>query len=229
MINPLINFPIRGVIWYQGENNAGNYIKYRTLFPAMINDWRTKWKNADLTFLFVQLANYMEPVAQPQESSWAGLREAQTMALSLPKTGMAVIIDIGEAKDIHPKDKDNVGYRLSLAAQKVTYGKDVVYSGPMYKSMEINGNSITLEFNNTGSGLGVKDKYGYLKSFMIAGADRKFVWATAAVAPGNKVIVSSGEVKNPVAVRYAWADNPDDANLYNKEGLPASPFRTDNW
>ncbi len=229
MINPLINFPIRGVIWYQGENNAGNYVKYRTLFPAMINDWRTKWKNADLTFLFVQLANYMEPVAQPQESSWAGLREAQTMALSLPKTGMAVIIDIGEAKDIHPKDKDNVGYRLSLAAQKVTYGKDVVYSGPMYKSMEINGNSITLEFNNTGSGLVVKDKYGYLKSFMIAGADRKFVWATATLAPGNKVIVSSGDVKNPVAVRYAWADNPDDANLYNKEGLPASPFRTDNW
>jgi sialate O-acetylesterase len=229
MINPLINFPIKGVIWYQGENNAGNYVKYRTLFPAMINDWRTKWKNSDLSFLFVQLANYMEPIAEPQESSWAGLREAQTMALSLPKTGMAVIIDIGEAKDIHPKDKDNVGLRLSLAAQKVTYGKDVVYSGPIYKSIEIAGNSITIDFTNTGSGLMVKDKYGYLKSFMIAGADKKFVWARATVAPGNKVIVSSDVVKNPVAVRYAWADNPDDANLYNKEGLPASPFRTDNW
>jgi sialate O-acetylesterase len=195
----------------------------------MINDWRNKWKIGDFTFLFVQLANYMEPIAEPQESSWAGLREAQTMALSLPKTGMAVIIDIGEAKDIHPKDKDNVGHRLALAALKVTYGKDIVYSGPMYKSMEINGNSITLDFSNTGSGLMVKDKYGYLKSFMIAGADKKFVWARADVAPGNRVVVSSDAVKNPVAVRYAWADNPDDANLYNKEGLPASPFRTDNW
>jgi sialate O-acetylesterase len=229
MINPLINFSIKGVIWYQGENNAGNYVKYRSLFPAMINDWRNKWKIGDFTFLFVQLANYMEPVEVPQESSWAGLREAQTMALTLPKTGMAVIIDIGEAKDIHPKDKDNVGYRLSLAAQKVTYGKDIVYSGPTYKSMEVSGNSITLEFSNTGSGLMVKDKYGYLKSFMIAGADKKFVWARATVVPGNKVIISSDAVKNPVAVRYAWADNPDDANLYNKEGLPASPFRTDNW
>ncbi len=229
MINPLINFPIKGVIWYQGENNAANYEKYRSLFPAMINDWRNKWKIGDFTFLFVQLANYMEPVDEPRESSWAGLREAQTMTLSLPKTGMAVIIDIGEAKDIHPKDKDNVGYRLSLAARKVAYGEDVVYSGPIYKSMEIDGNSITIDFNNTGSGLMVKDKYGYLKSFMIAGADKKFVWATARITPGNKVIVSSDQVKNPVAVRYAWADNPDDANLYNKEGLPASPFRTDSW
>ena len=229
MINPLINFPIKGVIWYQGENNAGNYVKYRSLFPAMINDWRSKWMIGDFTFLFVQLANYMEPIDEPRESSWAGLREAQTMTLSLPKTGMAVIIDIGEAKDIHPKDKDNVGYRLSLAAQKVAYGKEVVYSGPMYKSMEVKGNAIILDFNNTGSGLMVKDKYGYLKSFMIAGADKKFVWATASVAPDNKVIVSSVQVKNPVAVRYAWADNPEDANLYNKEGLPASPFRTDSW
>ncbi len=229
MINPLINFPIKGVIWYQGENNAGNYVKYRSLFPAMINDWRSKWNIGDFSFLFVQLANFMEPVEVPQESSWAGLREAQTMALSLPKTGMAVIIDIGEAKDIHPKNKDEVGLRLSLAAQKVTYGKDIVYSGPMYKSMETSGNSITLDFSNTGTGLVVKDKYGYLKSFMIAGADKKFVWARAAVVPGNKVVVSSDAVKNPVAVRYAWADNPDDANLYNMEGLPACPFRTDNW
>jgi sialate O-acetylesterase len=229
MISPLINFPIKGVIWYQGENNAGNYVKYRSLFPAMIKDWRAKWNIGDFTFLFVQLANYMEPAPVPRESSWAGLREAQTKALSLPNTGMAVIIDIGEAKDIHPRDKDDVGYRLSQAAMKITYGYDLIYSGPMYKSMEINGNSITIDFTNTGTGLMAKDKYGYVKSFMIAGANRKFVWAKATITPDNKVVVSAEGVKDPVAVRYAWADNPDDANLYNKEGLPASPFRTDNW
>ena len=142
MINPIVNFPIKGVIWYQGENNAGNYIKYRSLFPAMIKDWRNKWNIGDFTFLFVQLANYMEPPQTPQQSSWAGLREAQTMTLSVPNTGMAVIIDIGEAKDIHPRNKDDVGYRLSLAALKKTYGKDIVYSGPMYKSMKVDGNKI---------------------------------------------------------------------------------------
>jgi sialate O-acetylesterase len=229
MINPLISFPIKGVIWYQGENNAGNYIKYRSLFPALIKDWRQKWNEGDFTFLFVQLANYMEPPQVPQISSWAGLREAQTMTLSQPKTGMAVIIDIGDAKTIHPLDKDDVGYRLSLAAMKVAYGKELVYSGPMYKSMKINGNQIEIEFDQTGSGLKVKDKYGYLKSFAVAGADKNFVWARAYLTPDNKVIVSSDAVKNPVAVRYAWADNPDDANLYNVEGLPACPFRTDDW
>jgi sialate O-acetylesterase len=229
MINPLVQFPIKGVIWYQGENNAGNYIKYRSLFPAMIKDWRNKWNVGDFTFLFVQLANYMEPSQFPQQSTWAGLREAQTMTLAEPKTGMAVIIDIGEAKNIHPRNKDDVGYRLSLAALKVTYGKDIVYSGPMFKSMEVNGDKIVLEFDHVGTGLLVKDKYGYLKSFTIAGSDKKFTWAKAYLAPGNKVIVTSDVIKNPVAVRYAWADNPDDANLYNQEGLPASPFRTDNW
>jgi sialate O-acetylesterase len=229
MINPLVNFPIKGVIWYQGENNAGNYMKYRELFPAMIKDWRSKWNIGDFTFLFVQLANYMEPPQVPQQSSWAGLREAQTMTLSVPKTGMAVIIDIGEAKDIHPRNKDDVGYRLSLAALKIAYGKDIVYSGPIFKSMEINGDKAILEFDHTGSGLAVRDKYGYLKSFAVAGSDKKFEWAKATVAPGNKVIVTCDKVKAPVAVRYAWADNPDDANLYNLEGLPASPFRTDDW
>lgn len=229
MINPLINFPIKGVIWYQGENNAGNYVKYRTLFPAMINDWRSKWNIGDFTFLFVQLANYMEPPQFPQESSWAGLREAQSMTLKVPQTGMAVIIDIGEAKDIHPRNKDDVGHRLALAAFKITYGKDMVYSGPTYRSMEISGDRIVLDFDNTGSGLIARDKYGYLRSFAIAGPDKKFVWAKAYIAPGNKVVVMHADVKNPVAVRYAWADNPDDANLYNVEGLPASPFRTDDW
>jgi sialate O-acetylesterase len=229
MINPLVNFPIKGVIWYQGEANADNYMKYRTLLPALINDWRNKWNIGNFTFLFVQLANFMEPPQVPQQSSWAGLREAQTMTLGVPQTGMAVIIDIGEAKDIHPRNKDEVGYRLALAALKVTYGQDVVYSGPVYKSMEISGDRIILGFDPVGSGLVAKDKYGYLRSFAIAGPDRKFVWAKAYITAGNKVVVMHDAVKNPVAVRYAWADNPDDANLYNIEGLPASPFRTDDW
>jgi sialate O-acetylesterase len=229
MINPIINFPIKGVIWYQGENNAGNYIKYRSLFPNMIRDWRQKWNVGDFTFLFVQLANYMEPPKVPQQSSWAGLREAQTMTLAEPNTGMAVIIDIGDAKDIHPRNKDDVGYRLSLAALKKAYGRDIVYSGPIYKSMKIDNDKIILDFDQVGSGLEIHDKYGYLKAFAIAGADKKFVWAKAYITPDNKVAVYSPDVKNPVAVRYAWADNPDDANLYNKEGLPASPFRTDDW
>lgn len=229
MINPIVNYPIKGVIWYQGENNAGNYVKYRSLFPAMIKDWRQKWNSGDFTFLFVQLANYMEPPKTPQESSWAGLREAQTMTLSVPNTGMAVTIDIGEAKDIHPRNKDDVGYRLALAALNKAYGKNVVYSGPIYRSMKVEGDRIILEFDHTGSGLVAKDRYGYLKAFAIAGEDKKFVWAKAYLTPDNKVVVSSGAVKNPVAVRYGWADNPDDANLYNIEGLPASPFRTDNW
>jgi sialate O-acetylesterase len=229
MINPLIQFPIKGVIWYQGENNAANFVKYRSLFPAMINDWRTKWNIGNFPFFFVQLANYMEPADFPKASSWAGLREAQAMALSLPATGMAVIIDIGESKDIHPRNKDDVGYRLSLAAMKVAYGRELVYSGPIYKSMRISGNTIVLEFNHVGSGLVAKDKYGYLKSFAIAGQDQKFVWAKAYLTTDNKVVVSSDRVTKPEAVRYAWADNPDDANLYNREGLPASPFRTDQW
>lgn len=229
MIHPIINYPIKGVIWYQGENNAGNYMKYRNLFPSMINDWRAKWNIGDFSFLFVQLANYMEVSATPQESSWAGLREAQTMTLSVPKTGMAVIIDIGAAADIHPRNKDDVGYRLCLSALKVAYDQNIVYSGPLYKSMKVEGNRIVLEFDQIGSGLMAKDKYGYLKAFAIAGADRKFVWAKAQITADNKIIVYSDAVQNPVAVRYAWANNPDDANLYNMEGLPASPFRTDQW
>lgn len=229
MINPIIKYPIKGAIWYQGENNVGRHIKYRSQFPAMIKDWRQKWNCGEFTFLFVQLANFTEPVQEPQNSPWAGLREAQTMALTVPNTGMAVTIDIGEAKDIHPRNKDDVGYRLALAALKKTYGRELVYSGPIYKSMKVEGDRVILEFDFTGSGLMAKDKYGYLKSFAIAGADKKFVWAKASLTPDNKVIVIGEGVRNPVAVRYAWANNPDDANLYNKEGLPASPFRTDDW
>lgn len=228
MIHPFLNYPVKGAIWYQGESNAGRAYQYRTLFPLMINDWRTSWTNPEMSFMFVQLANYMKPPVDPGESEWAELREAQLMTLQLPKTGMAVIIDIGEADDIHPKNKQDVGKRLALAALKITYGKDIVHSGPICKSMTISGNKVTIEFDNTGSGLKCSDRYGYVKGFSLAGKDRKFYWARAYIE-NNKVVVYSDLVANPTAVRYAWADNPDDANLYNNEGLPASPFRTDDW
>ena len=227
MIAPIIKFPISGGIWYQGEANGGESYKYRRLFPAMINDWRSKWK-IEFPFYWVQLANFMKADPQPVESGWAELREAQSMTLSLPKTGQAVIIDIGEADDIHPRNKQDVGYRLALAAEKVTYGKDIVYSGPTYKSMRIEGNKAIIEFDNIGKGLVARDKYGYVKAFAIAGADKKFVWASATIS-GNTIIVQHPSISNPVAVRYAWGNNPDDANLYNRNFLPASPFRTDDW
>jgi sialate O-acetylesterase len=228
MIHPFLNFPVKGAIWYQGESNAGRAYQYRTLFPLLINDWRKNWNNPGMPFLFVQLANYMKPPVEPEESEWAELREAQLMTLKLPNTGMAVIIDIGEADNIHPKNKLDVGNRLALNALKIAYGKDIVYSGPIYKSMAVIGNKIIVEFNNTGSGLVCHDRYGYVKGFSIAGKDHKFHWAKAYIE-NNKVVVYNDEVNNPVAVRYGWANNPDDVNLYNVEGLPASPFRTDDW
>lgn len=227
MIAPIISFPVKGVIWYQGEANAWEGYRYRTLFPQMITDWRNHWKS-NLPFFWVQLANYMAPDSLPAQSDWAELREAQNMTLSLPATGQAVIIDIGEADDIHPRNKQDVGYRLALAAEKVTYNKNIVYTGPVYSSMEKKGNKIVLHFTNTGTGLWAKDRYKYLKGFAIAGNDQRFVWAKA-VIEGNTVVVSCDAVPDPVAVRYAWGNNPDDANFYNMEGLPASPFRTDNW
>jgi sialate O-acetylesterase len=227
MIAPFIQFRIKGVIWYQGESNAWEAYRYRVLFPELINDWRSQWKN-ELPFLWVQLANFKAPDSVPVQSDWAELREAQSLAMSLSKTGQAVAIDIGEANDIHPRNKLDVGNRLALAALKVAYGKDIVYTGPVYHSMEKRGDKILLTFSNMGGGLSVKDKYGYLKGFAIAGADQKFVWAQA-FFEGDKIVVYNASVKDPVAVRYAWANNPDDANLYNKEGLPASPFRTDRW
>jgi len=227
MIAPIIQYAIKGGIWYQGEANTGEAFKYRTLFAEMINDWRSKW-GYEFPFFWVQLANFMKPAVIPVQSAWAELREAQNMTLSLQQTGQAVIIDIGEANDIHPKNKQDVGYRLALAAEKIAYGKDIVYSGPVYQSMKTEGNKIILSFANAGSGLLSKDKYGYLKSFTIAGEDQKFVWAKAFI-DGDKVVVYSDEIAHPVAVRYAWGDNLDDANLYNKEEIPASPFRTDTW
>tara|TARA_Y100000589_G_scaffold327992_1_gene371031 strand:+ start:1823 stop:3751 length:1929 start_codon:yes stop_codon:yes gene_type:complete len=226
MIAPLLNYKLKGVIWYQGESNVKNPKEYETLFPCLIENWRAKFNQDNLPFLFVQLANYLKANDTPTESSWAELRDAQLKTLSLPNTAMAVTVDIGEWNDIHPLNKKDVGKRLALAAKKIAYkDSEVVYSGPLFKSYEIKGNKIILEFENTGSGLIAKG--GELKEFAIAGADKKFVWAKAEIK-GDKVIVTNPNVANPVAVRYAWADNPDEANLYNKENLPASPFKTDN-
>ncbi len=227
MIHPLIRFPVLGVIWYQGEANAHNAYEYRTRFPNMIRDWRNKWNNPEMGFYFVQLANFRKEKAEPSESEWAELREAQLMTLSLPKTGMAVTIDIGEADDIHPGNKQDVGYRLALAALHDTYGRGIVYSGPLFKSMKTRGNRVILTFTHTGSGLTVRDKFGYVRGFAVAGADREFHWARGKLEKGT-VILWSDKVPDPVAVRYGWGDNPD-VNLYNQEGLPASPFRTDDW
>ena len=228
MIAPLLNYNIKGTIWYQGESNTGNPAEYTRLFPAMIKDWRGKFGQGEFPFLFVQLANFMESAAQPSESNWAETREAQLKALSVPQTAMAVIIDLGEWNDIHPLRKQDVGKRLALAAQKLAYNdKKVIYSGPIYKSMKIVGNKIELTFNHVGGGLMAKNSET-LHYFSIAGADKKFVWANAKIV-NKKVIVWSDTVSNPVAVRYAWADNPENANLYNRENLPASPFKTDFW
>ncbi|MDH7911701.1 sialate O-acetylesterase [Winogradskyella sp. SYSU M77433] len=227
MIAPLLNYELKGVIWYQGESNVKNPKEYETLFPCLIENWRAKFNQDNLPFLFVQLANYLKANDTPTESSWAELRNAQLKTLSLPNTAMAVTIDIGEWNDIHPLNKKDVGKRLALAAKKIAYkDSEVVYSGPILKSYEVQENEIILEFENTGSGLMAKG--GELKEFAIAGADKKFVWAKAEIK-GDKVIVTNPSITNPVAVRYAWADNPDEANLYNKEELPASPFKTDKW
>ncbi len=228
MINPLIPYGIKGVIWYQGEGNAGRAFQYRRVFSDLIKDWREHW-NTEFTFLFVQLANFMKADSVPSESTWAELREAQTMVLSLPKTGMASAIDIGDALDIHPKDKQTVGKRLALSALKVAYNQNIENMGPVYKSMSVKGDKVEVTFDHVGSGLKVKDKYNYLKGFTVAGNDHKFYWAKATVTSNNSVVISAPEVLEPVAVRYGWADNPDDVNLYNSEGLPADPFRTDKW
>jgi len=230
MIHPILRFPIKGVLWYQGESNAGNTTDAKTYtedFKNLIRSWRNLWKVGDFPFLYVQLANFMAAKNHPAPSNWALLRESQSNALELPNTGQAVIIDIGEAKDIHPRNKQDVGIRLALAAQKIAYNKEVVFSGPAFSNMVTSSSKIILHFDHVGSGLISKDNNS-LKGFSIAGPDKKFVWAKAKVS-GNTVEVWSEDVATPVAVRYAWADNPDTANFYNKEGLPASPFRTDNW
>ena len=229
MIQPLVPFGIRGGIWYQGEGNAERAKQYQRLFPDLIKDWRNHWNQGDFPFLFVQLANFMKTDSLPHESSWAELREAQSMTLALPNTGMAVTTDVGEALDIHPKDKQTVGSRLALSAFKVAYKQDLIYSGPVYKDMKVNGSKIVLSFDQVGGGLKIRNKYGYIQGFAVAGDNHKFYWATGKLTGPNTLEVESPEVQNPVAVRYAWGNNPDDANLYNSADLPATSFRTDKW
>lgn len=227
MIAPLLPLSIRGAIWYQGESNASVAFEYRRLFPAMIQDWRNRWGQGEFPFYFVQLSSFGTLRNEPVESNWAELREAQTMTLQLPNTGMAVTIDVGNPKDIHPVWKKEVGERLALNALHDTYGKnDIEYSGPQLESWKAEGNKIILSFSHADGGLLVKGDAP--KHIAIAGEDKKFVWASA-VVKGNTITVSHPSVAKPVAVRYAWADSPIDANIFNKAGLPAVPFRTDNW
>ena len=225
MVQPLVPLAVRGAIWYQGESNAGRAKDYRKLLTTMITAWRGAFANPELAFYTVQLANFMAVKPEPSESSWAEVREAQErVSNTLPHCGQAVIIDIGDAGDIHPRNKQDVGKRLALAALGQTYGKQLVYAGPLYESMAVEGKTIRVKFNHVGAGLEAKGGEE-LKGFAIAGADGKFVWAQAAI-DGETVVVQHADIAEPKAVRYAWADNPV-CNLYNKDGLPASPFRSD--
>ncbi|WP_264537903.1 sialate O-acetylesterase [Flavobacterium sp. N1736] len=226
MIAPLKNYSVKGILWYQGESSTKKPSEYLALMETVISDWRSQWQDNNLPFLFVQLTNFMDPKTEPAESNWAALRQQQKNTLTVPNTGMAVTIDLGEWNDIHPLNKYDVGKRLSLLARKIVYGeKNLVASGPLFKAMQLKENKLILSFTDIGSGLKTKDNTP-LKGFSIAGNDGKFVWANA-VIEGDKIVVFSDSVLNPYKVRYAWADNPVDANLYNKENLPASPFESD--
>ncbi len=227
MIAPMVPYSLRGFAWYQGEGNAGRSYQYRKLLPALIRSWRSAWHTDNLPFLVVQLPNYRARLAQPSESGWAELREAQLLtARNLPGVGVAVTIDQGRAENVHPPDKTEVGRRLALQAFSMVYGLPGVASGPLFKSWKKDGSAIRVRFSSAGGGLVPKGGEP-LRGFAIAGEDRKFVWAEARIE-GDEVVVSSAQVAAPMAVRYAWADNPE-ATLYNREGLPASPFRTDEW
>ena len=225
MVAPAINYTIKGFLWYQGEANAGRAEEYAKLQPAQIIDWRNKWNQGELPFLYVQLPGFMDYNYLPSESGWATLRESQLKSLSVPNTAMAVAIDAGEWNDIHPDNKKIVGDRLALAAEKMVYGENVVASGPIYQSYVTDGNKIVISFSNVGSGLTTNDGEE-LSEFAIAGADKKFIWAKAKIE-GDKVVVWNDSISDPKYVRYAWADNPVNPNLFNKEGFPASPFRTE--
>lgn len=226
MIAPLKNYPIKGVLWYQGESNTKNPSEYFALMETLISNWREQWKDDKLPFILVQLTNYMDPKPEPVESNWAALRQQQSNVLQLPNTGMAVTIDLGEWNDIHPLNKYDVGTRLALQARKLVYGeKKLIASGPIFHSMEKKENELILSFDSVGKGLMSKGGNS-LNGFAVAGVDGKFVWANATIE-GDKIKVWNNNVINPLKVRYAWADNPDTANLYNKENLPASPFETE--
>jgi len=224
-IAPMIPYGIRGVITYVERPMV---YESRRLLPAVVNSWRTKWGQGDFPFLICQVANYRSANPQPGESSFAEFREAQLLTvLKVPNTALAATIDIGDAIDIHPRNKQDVGKRLALAARALAYGEKIEYSGPVYDSVAVEGSSVRLRFKHVGGGLVAKGG-GPLKQFAIAGSDKKFVWADAKI-DGDTVVVASDKVPQPVAVRYAWADNPEGCNLYNREGLPAVPFRTDDW
>lgn len=227
MINPLMPYGIRGIIWYQGEGNAGRAKQYARIFPNLIKDWRSHLGLGDIPFLFVSLANYTKPPLQPVESSWAEIREVQAATLALPNTGMAVAMDTGDG-NLHPTNKQDVGARLALAALGIVYHQNIVYSGPAYKSLSVNNGVANIIFDTMGSTLQSKDGDANIRGFAIAGGDHKFYWAKAKITGDNTVTVWSEDVKEPVSVRYAWADNPGSLNLYNKEGLPVIPFRTDS-
>jgi sialate O-acetylesterase len=226
MIAPLIPYAIKGAIWYQGESNAGRAEQYRRLFADMIRNWRHDWAQGDFTFLAVQLAPFMAIQTEPKDSTWAELREAQQLIDKVLKNaGTVVINDVGEEKDIHPKKKQPVGARLALAARGIAYGEKITHSGPTFRELSINGGEATIRFDHVGKGLEARG--GELTGFAICGEDKKFVWAKAAIR-GDNVVVSSPQVPKPVAVRYGWADYPV-VNLWNKDGLMASPFRTDDF
>lgn len=228
MINPLVPYALRGVLWYQGESNAGRSFQYRTAFPLLINDWRKKWQTGNFPFYFVQLATYDSAGNSNDGSGWAELREAQTMTLKVPNTGMAVTTDIGNPKDVHPTNKQEVGKRLAAIAFNRIYNKKMVDSGPTFKSMIIKKDRVIVSFENVGSGLMTTDKNGIVKGFEIAGSDRKFYDATAKIE-GKTLILVSEKVALPVAVRFGWIGDASACNLFNKEGFPLVPFRTDDW
>lgn len=227
MIEPVIPFGVRGMLWYQGESNAGRAYQYRQSFPLMINDWRKRW-NDEFSFYWVQLSSFGKDNDSNKGSNWAELREAQNMTLSLPKTGMAVSTDVGNPNDIHPTNKQDVAHRLATNALKNDYGQSLPYASPLFDQMQVDNNKAIISFKNAENGLMVKDRYGYLKGFEIAGDDKVFYYAKAEIQ-GGKVVVSHPKVSKPVSVRYAWSDAPEEANLYNTDGFPASAFRSDTW
>jgi sialate O-acetylesterase len=227
MLHPLIPLGIRGVLWYQGESNTDRAVEYGRTFPLMIESWRKEWKD-DFPFLFVQLASFGKYEPLSAGCKWAELRESQSKTLSLPKTGMAVTTDVGDSSDIHPKNKQDVGRRLAAIALNDVYGFPQTHSGPVYKSVSFSNGQAILSFTSIEKGLMAKNMYGNLAGFIIAGPDRKFYYAHAVIR-GDEVLVYADSVSNPVAVRYGWTNSPVDINLYNVEGFPASPFRTDNW
>ncbi len=229
MIHPIQQLPVRGVIWYQGESNAGRAEQYRRSFPLMIRDWRKQWRDT-LPFYFVQLTHWKAGGGNSRNggSTWAELREAQQMTLRLPHTGMAVITDIGNTEDIHPRNKADVGYRLALQALAKTYGKAQPCESPVFAGMDRQGQSLLLRFDHLYGGWEVRNPYGYINGFEVAGADRKFYLARAWLRR-DRIVVESDQVAEPVAVRYCWSDDPNDVNLFNKVGLPCAPFRSDDW